>query len=76
MRLVQEKFPVGKRRFGVLINSHDDCLDVLVAPAFRGVNRLTSTSALIQGGLLALSSYHAIGSRITSTRPDTSKRGA
>jgi hypothetical protein len=34
MRLVQEELPIAERRFGVLINSHDDCLDVLVTPAF------------------------------------------
>jgi hypothetical protein len=34
MRLVQEELPVAERLFGVLINSHDDCLDVLVTPAF------------------------------------------
>jgi len=34
MRLVQEELPVAERRFGVLINSHDDGLDVLVAPTF------------------------------------------
>jgi hypothetical protein len=34
MRLVQEELPVAERRFGVLINSHDDCLDVVVAPTF------------------------------------------
>jgi hypothetical protein len=30
----QEELPVAERRFGILINSHDDGLDVLVAPAF------------------------------------------
>jgi hypothetical protein len=34
MRLVQKEFSVAERRFGVLINSHDDCLDVVVAPTF------------------------------------------
>jgi hypothetical protein len=32
MRLVQEELSVAERRFGVLINSYDDCLDVVVAP--------------------------------------------
>jgi hypothetical protein len=34
MRLVQEELSVAERRFGVLINSHDDGLDVMVAPTF------------------------------------------
>ena len=34
MRLVQEELAVAERRFGVLIDSHDDCLDVVVAPTF------------------------------------------
>jgi hypothetical protein len=34
IRLVQEELSVAERGFGVLINRHDDCLDVLVAPAF------------------------------------------
>ena len=34
IRLVQEKLPVAERCFGILINSHDDGLDVVVAPAF------------------------------------------
>jgi hypothetical protein len=34
MRPIQKELPVAERRFGVLINSHDDCLDVVVAPAF------------------------------------------
>jgi hypothetical protein len=34
IRLVQEELSVAERRFGVLINGHDDCLDVLVALAF------------------------------------------
>jgi hypothetical protein len=34
IRLVQEKLSVAERRLSVLINGHDDCLDVLVAPAF------------------------------------------
>jgi hypothetical protein len=32
--LIKNGFSVAERRFGVLINSHDDCLDVLVTPAF------------------------------------------
>jgi hypothetical protein len=32
MRLVQEELAVAERRFGVLINGHDDGLDVMVAP--------------------------------------------
>jgi hypothetical protein len=34
IRPVQEELSVAERRFGVLINTHDDGLDVLVAPAF------------------------------------------
>jgi hypothetical protein len=34
IRLVQEDFSVAERRSGVLINRHDDGLDVLVAPTF------------------------------------------
>jgi hypothetical protein len=34
IRLVQEELSVAERRFSVLINSHDDCLDVVVAPTF------------------------------------------
>jgi hypothetical protein len=34
MRLVQEELSVAERRFGVLINSYDDCLDVVVSPTF------------------------------------------
>jgi hypothetical protein len=34
MRLVQEELSIAQRGFGVLINSHDDCLDVVVTPAF------------------------------------------
>jgi hypothetical protein len=30
-RLVQKEFSVAERRFGILVDSHDDCLDVLVA---------------------------------------------
>ena len=37
MWLVQKEFSVAERRFGVLINSHDDGLDVVVAPTLRGV---------------------------------------
>ena len=33
IRLVQEELSVAERRFGVLINSHDDGLDVLVTQA-------------------------------------------
>jgi hypothetical protein len=29
IRLVQEELSVSERRFGVLTNSHDDCLDVV-----------------------------------------------
>jgi hypothetical protein len=29
--LVQEEFSVAERRFGILINGHDDCLDMLSA---------------------------------------------
>jgi hypothetical protein len=32
MRLVQKEFSIAERRFGILINSHDDCLDMVVAP--------------------------------------------
>jgi hypothetical protein len=31
--LVQKEFSVGERRFGILVDGHDDCLDVMVAPA-------------------------------------------
>jgi hypothetical protein len=34
VRFIQEELSVAERTFGVLINSHDDCLDVLVALAF------------------------------------------
>jgi hypothetical protein len=33
IRLVQEELSVSERGFSVLIDSHDDCLDVLTAPA-------------------------------------------
>jgi hypothetical protein len=32
IRLVQEELSVAERGFGVLINRHDDCLDVVIAP--------------------------------------------
>jgi hypothetical protein len=38
MRLVQEKLPVAERRFGVSINSHDDCLNEVIAPTFAELN--------------------------------------
>ena len=31
--LVQKEFSVAKRRFGMLVDSHDDCLDVVMAAA-------------------------------------------
>jgi hypothetical protein len=66
IRPVQEEISVAERRFGVLINGHDDSLDVLVAPASRGAERRTSARALIRGGL---SSYHFRGSRISPPTP-------
>jgi hypothetical protein len=34
LRLIQKKFPVAQRSFGILIDGNNDRLDVLVAPAF------------------------------------------
>ena len=31
--LVQEEISIAERRFGILVDSHDDCLDVVVAPS-------------------------------------------
>jgi hypothetical protein len=33
---VQKEVAVAQSRFGILIDCHDDCLDVMVTPAFAG----------------------------------------
>jgi hypothetical protein len=34
VRLVPEKLPITRRALGVLVDRHNDCLDVVIAPPF------------------------------------------
>ena len=60
--LVQKEVPVTQGGFGILVDRHDDRLDVMVAPTFARCP-LTNLSKrfdpnLIQGGWSSLGSYH------------------
>jgi hypothetical protein len=60
--LVQEVPPIAQSSFRVLVNRDDDGLHVVEYPSRAAMWR-TSASALIQGGLSALGSYHLSASR-------------
>jgi hypothetical protein len=34
VRFIQEEFAIAERRFGILVDGDNDCLDVLIATAF------------------------------------------
>jgi hypothetical protein len=58
IRLVQKELPVAQSFFRILVDRHDDRLDVVVAPSFKARSVPDFGERLIHGGLSALSSYH------------------
>jgi hypothetical protein len=58
IRPVKKELPVAESCLGVLINRNDDCLDVLVTPAFSPSQMPNLGKRLVPGGVSPFGSHH------------------